>query len=81
MTKRLLSIHQVWKSKKIYWIETYKTIIKYVSKDYADIFKPIIIRNGSGRRYFIEEKNVNKFIQMFKNNKLLNKKIRQKMPS
>lgn len=81
MTKRPLSIHQIWRSKKIHWIETYKTIIKYVSRDYVDIFKPIIMRSGSGRRYFVEEKKVNKFVQMFKNNELLNKKTGRNLSS
>ena len=70
MAQKLLSIHQIWKSKKFYWIKTYKTIIKYVSKDYVDIFKPVIVGSKSGKRYFVKEKNLNKFIKKFKNSEL-----------
>ena len=69
--KQLLSVHQIWKSKKIYWITTYKTLLKYISKDYVDIFKPIIKGNRSGKRYFITEENLNDFIEKFEQNKLM----------
>ena len=71
MNKKPLSIHQIWRSKKIYWVDTYKTIIRYVSKDYTDIFKPSIIGKRTGRRYFVKEENIDKFIRMFENNKLI----------
>jgi len=71
MDKKLLSVHQIWKSKKIYWITTYKTLLKYVSKDYADIFKPIIKGRRSGKRYFVSEENLDDFIKKFEQNKLI----------
>ena len=71
--KQLLSVHQIWKSKKIYWITTYKTLLKYISKDYVNIFKPIIKGSRSGKRYFITEKNLNDFIEKFEQNKLMGK--------
>ena len=70
MNKKPLSIHQLWRSKKIYWVDTHKTIIRYVSKDYVDIFKPIIIGSRSGKRYFLKEENIKRFIKKFENNKL-----------
>ncbi len=70
MTQKLLSIHQIWRSKKIYWVDTYKTLIRYVSKDYVDIFKPIIMGSRSGRRYFVKERNIERFVRRFENNKL-----------
>lgn len=70
MSKNLLSIHQIWKSKKIYWIETYKTLLKYVSREYKDVFQPIIKGEGSATRYFVKEENIDKFVKMFENNKL-----------
>jgi len=70
MNQKLLSIHQIWRSKKIYWIDTYKTLIRYVSKDYADVFKPIIMGSRSGTRYFVKEKNIERFVRKFEGNKL-----------
>lgn len=68
--KKVLTIHEIWKSKKIYWIVTYKTLLKYISKDYIDIFKPIIKGKKSGKRYFISEANLEEFIRKFENNEL-----------
>ncbi len=71
MTKqKLLSVHQIWKDKHIYWVTAYKTLLKYVSKDYIEIFKPIIKGSRSGKRYFITEENLEKFIKMFETNQL-----------
>ena len=67
-----MTVHQVWKSKKIYWVHTYKTLLKYVSEDYKDIFKPIIKagRGRSGKRYYIPEQNITDFVKKFENNEL-----------
>jgi hypothetical protein len=66
----LLSVHQIWKTKKIYWVTTYKTLLKYISKDYVDIFKPIVKGSRSGKRYFVSEENISIFIKKFENNEL-----------
>lgn len=68
--KRLLTARQVWASKKIYWITSYKSLLKYISKDYIDTFKPIIKGTKSGKRYFVTEENVNNFVQKFEANEL-----------
>jgi hypothetical protein len=68
--KKLLSVHEIWKTKKIYWVSTYKTLLKYVSKDYEDILKPIVKGSKSGKRYFVSEENLNLFIKKFENNEL-----------
>ena len=72
--KKLMTVHKIWKSKKIYWINTYKTLLKYVSTDYTDIFKPIIKtgKGKSGKRYYVSEKNLNEFVRKFENNELSN---------
>ncbi|MFA5395700.1 MAG: hypothetical protein WC346_06740 [Methanogenium sp.] len=70
--KKLLSVHEIWKSKKIYWIVTYKTLLKYISKDYVDIFKPIVKGSRSGKRYFVTEDNLQEFIRKFEGNELAN---------
>ena len=68
--KNLLTVHQIWQEDLIYWIKTYKTLLKYVSIEYKDIFDPIIKGKNSGKRYYIERENIEKFIEMFENNKL-----------
>jgi hypothetical protein len=68
--KKLLSAHQIWKAKKIYWITTYKTLLKYISKDYVDIFKPIVKGSKSGKRYFVTDENLENFIKKFEKNEL-----------
>ncbi len=70
MSKKLFTIYQIWKSKKIYWVGTYKTMLKYVSKDYINIFQPIVKGSRTGKRYFVKEENIDKFITKFENNKL-----------
>ena len=68
--QKLLSVHQIWKSKKIYWVTTYKTLLKYVSKDYVEIFKPIVKGSRSGKRYFVTEEKLDEFIRKFETNQL-----------
>jgi len=68
--KELFSVHEIWKMKKIYWIHTYKTLLKYVSKDYKNIFNPIVKGSKSGKRYFVTLENLNLFVEKFENNEL-----------
>jgi len=65
-----MSARDVWLSKKIHWITTYKIVLKYISEDYADILKPIIKGHKSGKRYFVKRENLDKFIAMFEANEL-----------
>jgi hypothetical protein len=67
----IMSVHQLWKNKNIYWIGTYKTILKYISNDYKNIFNPIITGGRTGKRYFVKKKNVDEFIRKFENNELI----------
>jgi len=68
--KKLLTARQVWSEKRIYWITSYKALLKYISEDYVDIFKPIVKGTQSGKRYFVTEDNIDLFIQKFENNEL-----------
>jgi len=68
--KELMSARNLWQSKKINWVTSYKTLLKYISTDYAHILKPIIKGRKSGKRYFIKMENVEKFIEQFEANKL-----------
>jgi len=70
MSKKVFTIHQIWRSKKIYWVDTYKTILRYVSSDYIDIFQPIVKGKRTAKRYFVKEENIDKFVTKFENNKL-----------
>lgn len=49
---------------------TYKTVLRYVSEDYKDIFQPVIVGKGSGTRYYVKEENIIKFKEKFLNNNL-----------
>jgi len=69
--KRLLTARQVWASNKIYWVTSYKSLLKYISKEYVDVFKPITKGVNSGKRYFVKEENVDEFIRLFENNELV----------
>lgn len=68
-----MSARDIWKSKQIYWITTYKTLLKYISVDYTDILKPIIKGSKSGKRYYVKKENLDKFIEMFESNQLIDK--------
>lgn len=68
--KKLLTARQIWAEKRIYWITSYKALLKYISEDYIDIFKPIVKGSQSGKRYFVLEENINEFVRKFENNEL-----------
>ena len=70
MKTEVLSVHKVWKNKLLFWVKTYKTVLKYVSSEYSDIFRPTIVGSKTGKRYFVKKENVEKFINMFQNNEL-----------
>ncbi len=67
---KLLTVREIHTQKKVYWIKSYKALLRYVSTDYIDIFKPIIKGSKSGKRYFIKEENLNIFLKKFENNEL-----------
>lgn len=71
--KELMSARDIWKSKKIYWITTYKTLLKYIKEDYTDILKPIVKGAKSGKRYYVKKENLDIFINMFETNQLIDK--------
>jgi hypothetical protein len=73
--KKLMTARQIWASKKIYWIKSYKSLLKYISEDYKHIFKPIEKspvgeKSFTGKRYYVKEENVDEFVRMFENNEL-----------
>jgi hypothetical protein len=70
ISARELWLHCVGPNKPISWIRSYKTLLKYVSETYKDVFKPVVVGQGSGTRYYIEIDNVAKFLYQFENHEL-----------
>lgn len=67
--RTLYTARQIHQNKMIYWVESYKVILKYMH-DYEHILKPISTGSASDKRYFIAKENIEKFIKMFENNEL-----------
>lgn len=73
--KTLISARELWlycvgNDKPINWIESYKALLKYVSKDYRHIFQPTVRGTKSGTRYYVKTSNVVDFLVAFENNQL-----------
>jgi len=68
--QKLLTARQIWASKRVYWITSYKALLKYISKDYVDIFKPILTGSKSGTRYYVKDENLQNFVKKFETNQL-----------
>ena len=66
----IMSAREIWQSKKVYWIKTYKTLLRYIAVDYVHIFKPMTKGSKSGSRYYVKKENLDKFIEMFEANQL-----------
>jgi hypothetical protein len=67
---KLFTARQIWAAKRIYWVTSYKALLKYISKDYVDIFKPITTGSASGKRYYVKDENIVAFIKKFESNEL-----------
>ncbi len=68
--ERVVSARELWQSNLIDWIGSYKALLKYVSTDYRDIFKPRTTGNNSGTRYYVPVDNIVEFLYKFENNQL-----------
>lgn len=66
----VISARELSESGLIGWINSYKALLKYVSKDYRHIFEPKTTGSRSGTRYYVPTQNVVKFLVMFEENKL-----------
>jgi len=62
ISARKLWLNCVGKGKPISLITAYKTLLRYVSKDYKDIFNPLVVGDKSGVRYSIKIDNIIEFI-------------------
>jgi hypothetical protein len=67
---KLLSVRQIHLQRKVYWIKSYKCLLLYFSKTHPHILKPIVMGKKSGKRYFVSEENLERFVRMFEENKL-----------
>jgi hypothetical protein len=75
-SEQSISIRELWiycvgPTKPISWVSSYRTLIRYVSSKYVDIFKPTIEGSNSGKRYFITIDNIATFIRLREQNKLV----------
>jgi hypothetical protein len=70
LEKEYINAYSIWKDNKIYWVKTYKTILKYVSEDYVDILKPRVTGTKTGKRYYVKKENLDNFIDKFEKNQL-----------
>jgi hypothetical protein len=70
--EKVESLHQIFKSGKIYWIKSWPTLRKWVENDMKgnNILDPIVIGEGKGRRYFVKKENIDKYVQAFENHQL-----------
>ncbi len=76
--KEIISLRQLHESGKIDWIQSPLTLRRWVEKDIRinNILKAVVIKSNSktGTRYFIPSKNIDKFIELFKDNTLYEKR-------
>lgn len=63
-----VSARTLLESRLIYWLKSYKALLKYVSIDYFKIFDPNVRGSRSGTRYEIKTDNIIKFLEMFESN-------------
>jgi len=67
--KKLYSARQIHEKGIIYWVGSYKTLLRYL-RDYEHLLKPIRTGSKSGKRYYVTEENLKEFVRMFENNEL-----------
>ncbi|GEM_PF-6991095 len=70
--KKLYSAHQIYEENKIYWIKSYKAVLKYM-RVYNHILKPMTTGENysSTKRYYVTEANLKEFVRKFENSELV----------
>jgi len=76
--KEIISLNELFKSNKIYWIDSLLTLTQWVNRDINtnDILKARTIQSKGGKtglRYYILAKNVDLFINAFEDGILYEK--------
>lgn len=70
MEKEIISLFKLFKSKQIYWIDSFSTLRRWVIRDLElnNYLGTIVInREGTGKRYMIPVRNISVFIDAFNN--------------
>ena len=67
---KIYTARQVWETKRIYWITSYKALLQYISHKYRHILKPVEFGSKSGKRYYLKEENITEFIRRFEKSEL-----------
>lgn len=73
MVKKLMTMQELLKSGRIYWIKSPQTLKKWVERDMArrNILKTLVVENnGRGKRYYFTSENVEKYLEAFHNGSL-----------
>ncbi|KKR50313.1 MAG: hypothetical protein UT84_C0012G0016 [Candidatus Curtissbacteria bacterium GW2011_GWA1_40_16] len=70
MDKKIYTARQIYGSGAIYWIDCYKSVLKYM-RVYNHILKPVIMGKNTAKRYYVKEENLNEFVRKFENNELV----------
>lgn len=68
--KKVLSAREVWETREIYWVTSYKTLLRYIARDYRHVLKPITRGKGAARRYYIPGTNVAELVRKFESSEL-----------
>ncbi len=66
--KKLMTMQELLKSGRIYWVKSPQTLKKWVERDMArrNILKTQVIENnGRGKRYYFTSANVEKYLEAF----------------
>ena len=66
-----LTLNQLHKSRRIWWIKSVQTLRKWVEtdKDHGDLLKTIIVGEGHKKRYYFLPENVDIYIDAIQKNK------------
>lgn len=73
------SARQIAERDIFFWVRAHKTILSYLKHpEFKDILQPKTMGSGTGTRYYVQGKNLKKFVNQFKNNKLKGLKIQTK---
>ncbi len=77
---RMYSAREIREENLIYWVTSYKTILKYMShRKFSRILKPKVRGKASGKRYLVEGKNLQELIDRFERNELKGRIVSKKM--
>ena len=74
---KLISLNKLHKSRRVYWIDSFPTLRKWVIRDLEvnNYLRTKVVDNqGTGKRYYIPIRNIDAFVNAFHNGKLYAKR-------